>query len=124
MTSTNKVVANAMAANEAVACNLGRLFELEFKNGMKIRCEAKTEEAARFQMARIAAKMGGIKSVTAVNAVAENAEPDEASVVRKLEQIYRQLEQVRQELNRSRNVELRTKFLRPISDAMNDLDYN
>lgn len=127
MESTNTVVANAMAAN---ACGIARNgvgeteFEVEFNNGMKVRTEARSEDGARFDMQRLAMKFGGIKSVTAKNAIVANAALDEKSVMARLGQIYKQLELLRQELNRSSDMELRSKFMRTIAGAMDALDYD
>ena len=47
----------------------------------------------------------------------------EDQVLMELDSVYHNLENIRDRLNKSTNIELREKYMRPIVDFMNWLDY-
>ena len=52
-----------------------------------------------------------------------NEEVSENEIVDELGSVYQKLETIQHMLNGSSNIELREKYMRPISDFMNWLDY-
>lgn len=52
-----------------------------------------------------------------------NAEISEEEVYKELESVYRKLESIHSKLTKSTDIELRKKYLRPIVDFLNWMDY-
>ena len=53
----------------------------------------------------------------------EERELTEDEIIKDLENVYFQLDNIRQKLYRSTDVELRKKFMEPVFNLMNILDY-
>ena len=53
----------------------------------------------------------------------ESSEVTEDEILKDLENVYFQLDNIRKKLYRSTDVELRKKFMEPVSNLMNILDY-
>lgn len=135
MEITNSVVANAVAANAMAAKELKpdnpyynpkKAMEFLDKNPVYLLMDRKALE----YMVKDAMSKGikipptvekKARELNIINAVATNA-IDEKAIINRMGQIYRQLEALLRDV-KGGDVELRTRFLSPINDAMNALDY-
>lgn len=55
--------------------------------------------------------------------ICESSEISEQEVYKELEGVYRRLESIHSKLTKSTDIELRKKYMRPIVDFMNWMDY-